>query len=100
MPLLDHFHPPLSSQRHWEGFHSAWANEIVRELNGGLLPQPYFAEPHISFGQQIEIDVASLRADESATVTGRMTYAPPAPTTSVVLDEEAFCEIAGASLSR
>ena len=22
MPLLDHFRPPLSERRHWEGFHS------------------------------------------------------------------------------
>ena len=32
MPLRDHFHPPLKSRRHWEGFHSAWANTIVRNL--------------------------------------------------------------------
>ena len=25
MPLLDHFHPPLSDERHWESFHAAWA---------------------------------------------------------------------------
>lgn len=24
MPLLDHFHPPLSDERHWESFHAAW----------------------------------------------------------------------------
>jgi hypothetical protein len=24
MPLLDHFHPPLSTERHWESFYAAW----------------------------------------------------------------------------
>ena len=25
MSLGDHFHPPLSTIRHWESFHAAWA---------------------------------------------------------------------------
>ena len=29
MPLLDHFHPPLSERRHWEAFHSRWAGAIA-----------------------------------------------------------------------
>jgi len=59
MPLLDHFHPPLSEQRHWDGFHSAWANAIVQQLNESLLPDRYFAEPHVRWGGAIEVDVAS-----------------------------------------
>ncbi len=31
MPLLDHFHPPLSRRRHWEGLHAAWANAFCRQ---------------------------------------------------------------------
>jgi hypothetical protein len=33
MPLLDHFHPPLSKQRHWDSFHGAWAEAIAWHLN-------------------------------------------------------------------
>jgi len=33
MPLLDHFRPPLSRERHWEAFHAAWAGSIADALN-------------------------------------------------------------------
>ena len=33
MPLLDHFHPPLSVERPWEGMHSTWASTIATQLN-------------------------------------------------------------------
>jgi len=29
MPLGDHFHPPLSQERRWEGVHTKWANVLV-----------------------------------------------------------------------
>jgi len=60
MPLLDHFHPPLSNERHWESFHSVWAGEIMAYLNGGALPVGYFAETQVHFGGRIEVDVATL----------------------------------------
>lgn len=28
-PLLDHIHPPLSTERHWEAFHASRADEIM-----------------------------------------------------------------------
>ena len=43
MPLLDHFHPPLSLERHWESFHAAWAGSLADALNRRL-PGGYFAE--------------------------------------------------------
>ena len=43
MPLLDHFHPPLSVDRPWEGIHSAWATTIATQLNQDHLPPDYFA---------------------------------------------------------
>ena len=43
MPLLDHFHPPLSRERHWESFHGTWAGAIADALNR-VLPRGYFAE--------------------------------------------------------
>src|SRR5712692_6368979 len=59
MPLLDHFHPPLHGPRRWEGFHHAWATVIAQQLNQKL-PPDYFAEPEISVGPELEIDVATL----------------------------------------
>ncbi len=46
MGLLDHFHPPLSSRRHWHAFHNAWATYIASDLNRKL-PEGYFAEPNV-----------------------------------------------------
>jgi hypothetical protein len=39
--LLDHFHPPISTQRHWESFHTTWAGAIADALNDRLLPEGY-----------------------------------------------------------
>jgi hypothetical protein len=60
MPLLDHFHPPLHGPRRWEGFHHAWATSIAQQLNQDVLPADYYAEPEISIGPELEIDVATL----------------------------------------
>src|SRR5205807_2426364 len=60
MPLLDHFHPPLSENRHWESFHTSWANEIMAMLNQEVLPPGYFAETQVHFGSRVEVDVATL----------------------------------------
>ncbi len=89
MPLLDHFHPPLSEERHWEGFHSKWANVLVDELNQTLLPPGYFAEPHVHVGARVEIDAATFEGaaasgrpapDGATAVLPTRTWAPPAPT--------------------
>jgi Protein of unknown function (DUF4058) len=60
VPLLDHFHPPLSVERPWDGIHSAWATIIATQLNQGLLPPDYFAMPQLTFGGRLEIDVATF----------------------------------------
>src|SRR5262245_1830767 len=90
MPLLDHFHEPLKKVRHWEGFHSAWANMLVRQLNGGVLPRGFIAEPHIRLGVQVEGDVVTFEeetgAEEAATKDGRAIYAPPQPALTLPLD--------------
>lgn len=87
MPLLDHFHPPLSPQRHWESFHVNWAGAIADALNDRLLPEGYFAEEHARLGARVEIDVATFSALQhdlpdngnraAATLTHR-TWTPPA----------------------
>ncbi len=61
MPLLDHFHPPLSQRRHWESFHAAWATTIVDRLNDGILPPGYFAEEQIHPGARVEIECIAVR---------------------------------------
>jgi hypothetical protein len=61
MPLLDHFQPPLSRTHPWRGFHGAWAAAMARLLNGGVLPQGYYAVPFLDRDGPFEIDVAALR---------------------------------------
>src|SRR4051794_5969316 len=83
MPLLDHFSPPLSRVRHWQAFHTAWANEIVRQLNHSLLPEEFVAEATVKIGSQVEIDVATLEESSALQTKGGLavaTYAPPKPT--------------------
>lgn len=88
MPLLDHFHPPLSLSRHWENLHSAWANALRDQLNDDLLPPEYFAEVQITHGSRAEIDVATFEdeADSSRAGEGGVAvWAPPrAPFTATL----------------
>src|SRR5436305_14634524 len=91
MPLLDHFHPPLSETRKWEGFHSHWTSSLAAQLNAGLLPPHHFAEPQVSHGR-IEVDVATDRLSGNGGASGRASaasggvatlaapvWSPPAP---------------------
>ncbi|MGA7501111.1 MAG: hypothetical protein WBX00_30635, partial [Isosphaeraceae bacterium] len=70
MPLLDHFHPPLSRTHPWRGFHGAWAAAMARLLNGGVLPPGYYAVPFLDRDGPVEIDVAALREFEVAGSAG------------------------------
>ena len=60
MPLLDHFHPPVSQRRSWEGFHGLWAAALVEKLNRDVLGDEYFADMQVHIGSQVEVDVATL----------------------------------------
>jgi hypothetical protein len=85
VPLLDHFHPPLHGPRRWEGFHHAWATVIAQHLNRGPLPQGYFAEPEISVGPELEIDVATLevsRPEHVGPASTTAAWTPPRPAIS------------------
>src|SRR5436190_15008489 len=98
MPLLDHFHPPLRDQRHWEGFHHSWAAIIAHQLNEELLPPDYYAEPEISMGTGLEIDVATLQQPGNGTggkSTATQVWAPPRPRISakVSFARLAKCEV-------
>jgi hypothetical protein len=63
MPLLDHFHPPLSTERRWESFHSSWATRIVDALTDRWLPPNYIAEEHVHLGPSVEIDVGTFESE-------------------------------------
>jgi hypothetical protein len=89
MPLLDHFHPPLHGPRRWEGFHHAWATFIATQLNQDVLPQGYFADPEISIGPDLEVDVASLEQPPIGSKGKQLAtavWAPPRPKLSVQVD--------------
>src|SRR4051794_33656614 len=89
MPLLDHFHPPLSTQRHWESFHTTWATAIADALNAEWLPEGYFAEEQLHPAARVEIDVATFEERASAAepggvaLAGPRTFTPPGPTWTV-----------------
>jgi hypothetical protein len=89
MPLLDHFHPPLSVRRHWQGFHTSWAGELARHLNHELPPR-YFAGPHVQPGGQLQVDVAAFEERRPAPGAGGTTatavWAPPLAPIIVPLD--------------
>jgi hypothetical protein len=85
--LLDHFHPPLHGPRRWEGFHHAWATGIAAQLNA-ILPPEYFAEPEISLGPELEIDVAAIELPQPVAEDSVATsvWAPPRPQISTKVD--------------
>jgi hypothetical protein len=80
MPLLDHFHPPLSERRHWHAFYNSWATYLSSQLNA-VLPEGYFAEANVQFG--IEIDVAAF--EEYPTCPPQAAWSPPPPVASFPL---------------
>ena len=92
MPLLDHFHPPLHGPRRWEGFHHSWATVIAQHLNQQLPPE-YFAEPEISVGPELEVDVATLElrpANGRATSSATAVWSPPRPQSAAKVDFSRF----------
>lgn len=83
--LLDHFHPPISRRRSWEGFHGLWAASLVEKLNRDVLGEEYYADMQVHIGSQMEVDVATLEerqlsaADRGATTAAlARTWSPPA----------------------
>lgn len=88
MPLLDHFRPPLSTQRHWESFHATWAGAFADALNERWLPEGYFAEEQVHPSARVEIDVATFEGVSPAVQGSRegavatmppAVWSPPAP---------------------
>jgi len=106
MVLLDHFHPPLSTKRHWHSFHNAWSTYLSEDLNQ-VLPEGYFAEPNAQFG--IEIDFATfiekIPLDPVPQEEATLQWTPQAPTatlpfqpTTDVVEIQIFSTQAGPTL--
>ncbi len=86
MPLVDHFHPPLSELRHWRAFHAGWAGALRDDLNQKL-PERFFAEALTDAGATVEIDVGAFEQTNAASMAARNgggtavltapTWAPP-----------------------
>jgi hypothetical protein len=70
VPLLDHFHPPLSARRPWESFHTTWASALADALNQDVLPAGYIALEQVHPGAALEIDVATFTDTGAATSDG------------------------------
>ena len=105
MPLLDHFHPPISLRKSWESIHNGWAFVIAQRLNGAILSDRFESESSIHHGSQIEIDLATYEEDrdplpfgtnghnDGGVATRPKTYTPPAPSLAgevVVADADTF----------
>ena len=90
MPLLDHFHPPLSRTHPWRAFHGAWAAAMARLLNAGVLPPGYYAVPFLDRDGPVAIDVAALKDFEGvAPVTEPFAvkpWTPPTPGLTVAVE--------------
>jgi hypothetical protein len=92
MPLLDHFHPPVSNRLQWQSFHSAWATHIANDLNANWLSEEFLAAEFAGAGT-LEIDVAAFeqqRGEANGAGHGSTTAAlmprlwtPPAATFTV-----------------
>ena len=109
MPLLDHFHPPVSERRSWQGFHGLWAAALVEKLNQDILADEYFADMQVHIGSQVEVDIATLTESRSAGSDGSTTATAPAwapPATSLIapivfpddVEVQVFSTVTGATL--
>ncbi len=114
MPLLDHFHPPLHPQHHWESFHSNWATRIADSLNEHWLPPDFIAEESTHAGARVEMNVATFERpaeevqadsrDSGVATVRRATWSPPAPMQTIAgvfpdrFEVQIFSTIAGMKL--
>jgi hypothetical protein len=65
MPLVDHFHPPVSRTHHWESFHSRWAGTLADALNEQLPDPHYLVEVQVTVGSRIEADVLEWKLEDA-----------------------------------
>ncbi len=88
MPLLDHFHPPVTNQFPWESFHATWITRIADALNDRWLGPDFIAAEHAHAGASLEIDVATFERPPTrpaqpngpaVATAAPPTWAPPLP---------------------
>jgi hypothetical protein len=91
MPLLDHFHPPLSVSRTWTAFYTHWAAALHDELNR-VLPARFLAEMVVRTGPYVVGALGHWRQERPSAAEGtgtastaNSTWAPPAATQTVSL---------------
>ncbi len=101
MPLRDHFHRPLSTQRKWTSFHGAWATYLCGSLNR-LLPPDFFAEPVCTF--IVEIDVATFDVEGHGSPAAGWTPPDPALTVPIAaatdsVEVRVYSQLEGPSLA-
>jgi hypothetical protein len=88
MPLLDHFHQPLSIARAWSAFHARWAIAIADSLNSTLPSPRFLAETEVSIGREVKTDVVEREQSPFDQGNGGIavaTWAPPQAARSVAI---------------
>lgn len=85
MPLLDHFHPPLTDTRQWHSFHQAWCVQIAFALNQSL-PDSFHADPFVQYG--IEVDVGTFELKVQSHGPKALREVATAPYLAVASDQE------------
>lgn len=85
MPLLDHFHPPVSDEIQWNTFHSAWASTLANHLNA-IVPPEFRVHENLKLGGGVEIDVATLRVPPggNGAATARHSVWQPGPPAATI----------------
>src|SRR5437879_1682744 len=81
MPLLDHFHSPVSERRSWEGFHGLWAAALVEKLNRDVLADEYYADMQVHVGNVVEVDITGdewKRGTDDLATARTAVWTPPA----------------------
>ena len=84
MPLLDHFHPPLSERFPWKSFHHQWAAVITADLNARL-PEGWRAEADVRFGLEVDVGAIDERplADRDSVPADGLGWSPAAPALTI-----------------
>jgi hypothetical protein len=93
MPLRDHFSDKIPQRFRWESFHFMWAGEMVCNLNRGVLPARYRAEPRVRLGSPVVVNEGGrekhpqfCREVPHGAVKSVFAYSPPRPDLTVEAD--------------
>ena len=87
MPLRDHFRPPVSDRRPWDFLHGMWSGTMIQRLFP-LLPERYYAAPHIHLVVNPDLDQSPYVVDASPSV--RTALAPTLTVETEWPDQEEY----------